>query len=266
MLPVIEKELLHYEILNAMDRARLLEHLSFQGGTCLRLCYSSERYSEDLDFAGGTDFLPSTMRDLRKILIEALSRRYLAQVEVVEPSVTAREVFSWQLRIVTAPRRKDLPMQRISVEVARIDAHTRAVLPLKVNYAGLPPSYGNILMICESLEEICADKLKAFITAPHIRYRDLWDLRWIARQAGFDREPLADLLSQKLDDYQAGKLFLQNLPRLQDLATIVDSPEFIGQMRRFLPTEAVADTLERELFREHLVDEVKGLYRTAGAI
>lgn len=56
MAPVIEKELLHYEILRAMEEDGLLGDLVFQGGTCLRLCYGASRYSEDLDFAGGFDF------------------------------------------------------------------------------------------------------------------------------------------------------------------------------------------------------------------
>ncbi len=36
--PVVEKELLHYEILNALDEEDLLKNLVFQGGTSLRLC------------------------------------------------------------------------------------------------------------------------------------------------------------------------------------------------------------------------------------
>lgn len=56
MAPVIEKELLHYEILRAMEEDGLLGDLVFQGGTCLRLCYGASRYSEDLDFAGDFDF------------------------------------------------------------------------------------------------------------------------------------------------------------------------------------------------------------------
>ena len=45
MIMTIEKELLHYEILNAMDEGGLLDRLVFQGGTSLRLCYGAERYS-----------------------------------------------------------------------------------------------------------------------------------------------------------------------------------------------------------------------------
>jgi len=78
MLPVIEKELLHYEILDDMDRHGFLGRLVFQGGTCLRLCYGSERYSEDLDFAGGPDFQADDLAGLGKILeggIAAVSTR-----------------------------------------------------------------------------------------------------------------------------------------------------------------------------------------------
>jgi hypothetical protein len=46
--PVIEKELLHYDILFSLDKENLLEKLTFQGGTSLRLCYGSSRFSEDL--------------------------------------------------------------------------------------------------------------------------------------------------------------------------------------------------------------------------
>lgn len=51
LLPVVEKELLHYRILDAMMREGFFSSLVFQGGTSLRLCHGSPRYSEDLDDA-----------------------------------------------------------------------------------------------------------------------------------------------------------------------------------------------------------------------
>jgi predicted nucleotidyltransferase component of viral defense system len=60
--PVIEKELLHFDILFCLDEAGLLDRLTFQGGTALRLCYGSNRLSEDLDFAGGEDFCAKLIR------------------------------------------------------------------------------------------------------------------------------------------------------------------------------------------------------------
>ena len=53
---VVEKELLHHDILREMNEAGLLSRLVFIGGTCLRACYGASRLSEDLDFTGGTDY------------------------------------------------------------------------------------------------------------------------------------------------------------------------------------------------------------------
>lgn len=54
LTPVIEKEIIHYEIIRSLGRNGLLRDITFQGGTSLRLCYGSQRYSEDLDFVAGT--------------------------------------------------------------------------------------------------------------------------------------------------------------------------------------------------------------------
>jgi hypothetical protein len=43
--PVVEKELLHHDILREMSAAGLLAGLTFIGGTCLRACYRAARKS-----------------------------------------------------------------------------------------------------------------------------------------------------------------------------------------------------------------------------
>lgn len=50
LLPVVEKELLHYRILDAMMREGFFSSLVFQGGTSLRPCHESPRYSEEIVF------------------------------------------------------------------------------------------------------------------------------------------------------------------------------------------------------------------------
>src|SRR3954470_13642303 len=47
------KEAIHLHLLSALSEAGVLQHVVFQGGTALRLCYGGERYSEDLDFGCG---------------------------------------------------------------------------------------------------------------------------------------------------------------------------------------------------------------------
>ena len=73
---VIEKELLHHDILREMSGAGLLDSLTFIGGTCLRSCYGSNHLSEDLDFTGGHDFKPAMLSDLSSVLISRLHRKY----------------------------------------------------------------------------------------------------------------------------------------------------------------------------------------------
>jgi predicted nucleotidyltransferase component of viral defense system len=47
------KEAIHLHLLSALSEAGVLQHVIFQGGTALRLCYGGERYSEDLNFVCG---------------------------------------------------------------------------------------------------------------------------------------------------------------------------------------------------------------------
>lgn len=264
LLPVIEKELLHYEILRVMEEEGLLEKLTFQGGTCLRLCYGAPRYSEDLDFAGGRDFDFLSISKLKDTIEKSLSRRYEMEVVVSDKPEKVDEsgvaVKRWQIKVITAPERPDIPLQRISIEVASIDAHTRKLRPLILNYEQLPVSYADILLVTETLEEICADKLKAFLTAPYVRYRDLWDMRWIARRPNFDWEQLPALFETKLDDYHQRDTIHANAGRIGDIPSIVESSEFSQQMRRFLPSSIQNKTIGRPGFLENISDEVVELY------
>jgi len=84
MRPVIEKELLHYDILFGLERDGLIDQLTFQGGTALRLCYGSQRLSEDLDFAGGRDFSRTSVDGIKASLEAYIGQRYGLEVIVRE--------------------------------------------------------------------------------------------------------------------------------------------------------------------------------------
>ena len=76
METTVEKELLHYDIMAALSQSGLLTKLTFQGGTCLRMAYGSQRLSEDLDFVGGVDFSPEDYKNLAQVLIDYFKPRY----------------------------------------------------------------------------------------------------------------------------------------------------------------------------------------------
>jgi len=261
MLPVIEKELLHHEIIRAMGESGLLSNLVFQGGTCLRLCYGAPRHSEDLDFAGGVDFSASDLDELKGCIIQALANRYSVAVDVAEPKNDSSLVKKWSIRINTAPQRLDLPAQKISLEVASVPAYTKLPKMVQLNYEGLPSSYGDTILFAESLEEILADKLEAFVCSGHIRHRDIWDMYWIMRRPNINLQEALILRRKKEIDYREQEKFKTGLVRVtEQLGSIVNEREFEAQMRRFLPIDLHKKTIGRKEFRELLVTGIRELY------
>ncbi len=260
MVMTIEKELLHYSILDAMDEAGLLDHLVFQGGTSLRLCYGAERYSEDLDFSGGRGFDRTGLDRLKDCVEHAVGDRYDVTVDVKEPRTAAGLVSAWTVIVDTTPRRKDIPRQRIKIEVASIDAHDPVARPLMVNYAELG-GFSDVMLMVESREEILADKIESFVCSSHVRYRDLWDLAWLSRQPGIRQDKVGELRRMKALDYGELDRYAQRYPLVQDrLADAFESDGFAREMERFLPASRIARTIERPLWMHGTRELLAGLF------
>lgn len=266
MRPVIEKELLHYDILFTLDNANLLDKLTFQGGTALRLCYGALRFSEDLDFAGGRDFQTQNLMAMKTCIEAYLGKRYDLEVNVKEPKEMSREpenkeitVNKWQIQIVTHPERPDLPKQRIKIEVANIPSYTKEPRQLQHNYDFLPDGYSDTLIMVETLDEILADKLISLVNCQaYIRHRDIWDLHWLKQQGALTN---LDLIKQKINDYR-----IENYPQKVEamislLPTIIAGKEFREQMSRFLPMDVQERTLLKDKFYLFLQNEVSTLLK-----
>ena len=256
MRPVVEKEILHYDIFYALDSAGLLKDLVFQGGTSLRLCRGSNRFSEDIGFAGGRDFTSQTMAAIKACIEKHIGQRYGLLVEVKKPKEMATSadyenvrVDIWQVSIETAPRRQDIPRQRVKVEIANIPAYTRELVPLRHNYdfrSGLGP----MLVNTESLEEILADKIVAFAASVKIvRYRDIWDIAWL-RQRGAQLRP--DLVLKKTADYHIANYDQLLKDAIDRLPGFIDGKPFVDQMTRFIDADTLARTLHEPQFAAYL--------------
>jgi predicted nucleotidyltransferase component of viral defense system len=266
--PVIEKELLHYHIFVALHQSRLLDGLVFQGGTSLRLCYGSSRFSEDLDFAGGTNFTPDTKHGIKDALQAHLGDTLGLELTVKEPKGMDREaspedvlVDKWQLTVNTSPERPDLPRQKIKLEIANIPAYTRDLMPVKSNY-NVTNQYSNLLINAESREEVMADKLLALpVCVKNIRHRDIWDLTWLT-QNGI--KPNTEWVKQKASDYNIQlDTYLQLLDdRIRSLPDIIHGKDFDTQMRRFIDQNTVKESLERDGFKDYLTREMTELLTT----
>jgi predicted nucleotidyltransferase component of viral defense system len=245
---VVEKELLHHDILREMSAAGLLADLTFIGGTCLRACYGSDRLSEDLDFTGGVAFSRDTMTSLAGVLESRLRTKYGLKVTCSEPVKESLNVDTWKLGMVTRPERKELPAQRIHIDICAIPSHDRRPAMLR-NYYGIDMGTSGLIIQAESRAEILADKMIALALRPNrIKNRDLWDLAWL-RQQGVTL-PL-DLIPVKLSDRRQTIPEFVSLLRSRTDRLIRDPAmrlDFVKEMQRFLPSHVVANTVEKESF------------------
>ena len=263
---VVEKELLHHDILRIMSGSGLLHSLTFIGGTCLRDCYGSNRLSEDLDFTGGADFNRSTLSNLADVLELSLMTKYGLLVKVSEPVREQGNVDTWKIRIQTRPeenysrthgravslRRTSLPSQRIHIDICALPSYDRKPLMLH-NHYGVDMGTGGLIIQAESKEEILADKFLALGLRPNrIKNRDLWDIAWLSQ---LKVKVSGELIKLKLVDHKIEKgIYIEKMDLR--VSSLLSDPlvyiDFKKEMSRFLPFHLVQETVESPDFWKYL--------------
>jgi predicted nucleotidyltransferase component of viral defense system len=225
---VVEKEILHFDILEEMNNAGYLKNLTFIGGTCLRDCYNSPRMSEDLDFTGGFDFSKDMLYDFSERLKINFLAKYGFPIEVSEPKKETGNTETWKIKITTRPEKRNFPAQKINIDICLLPSYDRKSVWAS-DYYGLEK---HVLLFAESLKEIFADKIIAFARRPNrVKFRDLWDINYLSqKKITLDK----DLLSRKLQDRKIPENDFWDLykQRISEIVTL--QQEFLFEMRRFL--------------------------------
>jgi predicted nucleotidyltransferase component of viral defense system len=245
---VLEKEILHLDILDVLHGHGFLNHLTFIGGTALRLCYNSNRLSEDLDFTGGCNFKPSDFDGLAAELQKGIAGKYGLQVTAREPRSLNSDTSTWKVTLETHPGRADLPSQKMHIDVCAYDSlqvQKRSV----VNHYDIESPIAGLPIPVQSLEEILADKMVAFaFRERRIKPRDVWDIIWL-KQKGVPQN--ADYVAKKLAmRSKSREHFLQNInTHAQDIVSSEETKrDFMQEMGRFVPPAVSARTLQNNDF------------------
>lgn len=237
---VVEKELLHHDILRILSQSNLLKDLTFIGGTCLRCCYGGVRLSEDLDFTGGSTFTRTKLDAMSNVLIQNLQNKYGLLVKVSEPVKDTGNVDTWKINIETRPKQKNLPSQRINIDVCSVPSYEKKPM-LLLNPYGVDMGTSGLIIRAQSREEIYADKIIAFALRPNrIKHRDLWDITWLHQQK---IQPAFKLIPHKLQDRNHKmtdflKIYDERTSMLTQDAKF--KVEFNHEMQRFLPAQKIA--------------------------
>lgn len=263
MQGVVEKELLHCELLHALDRGGWLDRLTFQGGSALRLCYGASRLSEDLVFSAAPRFSIESMADLSACLRKVLSGRGIG-MEVESPkaktshTTSGTGVCTWRIVCEVLPLNNGIPKQRINLDIDNAPTYAGGPGAITHNYGVVPES--RMLVLAQSREEILARKIATFAisvaTRSCPRFRDIWDMNWLMGNGTAIRD---DLVSAKMNDYCVEQSWLETVAA--SVRDIIYSAEFSKEMRRLLPPKISVQTLDKPYYLEFLTNETERLFR-----
>jgi len=191
------QELMQHYVLSSLSRAGLFAEAMFHGGTCLRIVYGMNRFSEDLDFLlkrSDPDFrwqgyLESVRKDCEREGIP---------FEVQDKSQAGTAVQKAFLKTDSIGKilELDLPFERHQARKIRIkleiDTNPPSGSTFTTSYITFPVTAP---MTTQSLESGFALKLHALLCRSYVKGRDWYDFVWyVARKTG----PDWDLLSQAL--------------------------------------------------------------------
>ncbi|MCF2523226.1 nucleotidyl transferase AbiEii/AbiGii toxin family protein [Bradyrhizobium sp. G127] len=267
------KEAIHLHLLSALSEAGVLQHVIFQGGTALRLCYGGERYSEDLDFVCGkagaylkdVEFdalvdkaLETTKRTLQRdfdIDAAQIALKRPAQPELVKGSDV--NVAAWQIVVPVNPTPKT-PKSRIKIEFANVPSYDSK--PLTVSATPGLVQIQDVILNAETPNEILADKAVALTARAALKFRDVWDVWFLVNKLG--ATPDREMVLKKFADYGTADIAVKANARLDELAKDATATAFYAEMKRFLPSARVAQMSQMNLQRAMLSDSADLIRKT----
>jgi predicted nucleotidyltransferase component of viral defense system len=246
------KEAIHLHLLSALSDAGVLRHVVFQGGTALRLCYGGERYSEDLDFVCGKagsyvdkiefdrrvrDALETTKKSLHRDF--AIDPDHIALKQPAYPmaikSATV-SVTAWQIVVPIGPTPRS-PKSRIKIEFANVPSYDSRPSLARVTQGLVQVQ--DVILTAESANEILADKAVALTAREVLKYRDVWDVWYLAEKLNAQAD--RDIVARKFVDYGTPDVEAKARHRQEDLAKSSTAKLFLDEMKRFLPAKRVAE-------------------------
>jgi predicted nucleotidyltransferase component of viral defense system len=267
------KEAIHLHLLSALSEAGVLQHVVFQGGTALRLCYGGERYSEDLDFVCGKagaylkdvefdglvdNALETTKRTLQRdfdIDAAQISLKRPAQPELVKGNDV--NVAAWQIVVPVNPT-PNTPKSRIKIEFANVPSYDSK--PLTVNATPGLVQIQDVILNVETANEILADKAVALTARAALKFRDVWDVWFLVNKLG--ATPDREMVGKKFADYGTSDIATKAKARLDELAKDATTTAFFVEMKRFLPSARVTQMSQMNLQRTMLADSADLIRKT----
>ena len=194
------REITQEVALAALGRTEFFKHAMFQGGTCLRIIYGLNRFSEDLDF-----ILKEANRDFElQPHLGAVSdelKAYGYDIEIVDRSkagVAVKKAFLkdnslgkiLQLRYAD----KSGPLKKIRIKF-EVDTNPPLGSRMEIKYVDFPFISS---VTVQDKPSLFAGKLHALLCREYVKGRDWYDFLWYTSQeVGINYEFLSSALRQQ---------------------------------------------------------------------
>lgn len=229
------REYLQYEILKLIFEGKYAHKYTFLGGTCLRICYATSRFSEDLDFDNvglSEEEFEATAASI-KLGLERLGF-------TVTIGFTYKGAFHCKVRFPAllfdynlSPHKEAKVLIKLDTEKQHYD-YERALIP--INKFGIQTD-----VLAVPLNLLASQKIAAIMGRKRPKGRDYFDLCWILTQTtpeyGYleDRFGVADakglraLVAQRIAPFNFDDLAQDVRPFLfikEDIEGVRNFPEF----------------------------------------
>jgi len=233
------REITQEVALAALGRGDFFKHALFQGGTCLRIFYGLNRFSEDMDFILREPDPDFQMKEHLQRLGDELAA-YGYQIEITDRSranTTVKKAFLKDsslgklidLRYVN----QDGPLAKIRIKL-EIDTNPPAGSGAELLYLDFPFVSA---VAAQNKPSLFAGKLHALLCREYVKGRDWYDFIWYTGQGiGVNYAFLTSAINQ-LGPWQGGGVMADKnwvVSELKKKITSINWKQAVDDVRRFI--------------------------------
>ena len=247
------REITQEIVLAALGRSDFFKHALFQGGTCLRIFYGLNRFSEDMDFILQQPAADFQLKNHLRNLTDELSA-YGYNIEISDRSKTDSAIKSAFLKDNSLAKVIDLhhptgQMAKIKIKL-EIDTNPPAGSGHELKYLDFP--FVSAVAV-QDQPSLFAGKLHALLCRDYIKGRDWYDFIWYTSQdININFEFLSSAIDQLGPWQNQGIKINRNwvLSELERKIIALDWNRAKEDVRRFIPTreQSSLDLWCQELF------------------
>lgn len=212
-------EYLQYEILDSLFKQKGSEHLSFIGGTAIRIVYGSARFSEDLDFDNFGLSFAEFDELLQKVVSDMQNKGFVLEFRLVE-----KGAYHCYVKFPELLQLSGLPSKQGEKILIRVDA-VRKEKYFEPNRFLLDSFDVRRNILVNSIDIILAQKIITIIQRKREKGRDIYDVdlllgraepnyEYIEKQFGFKKDEVLARLKKRVTELDLKELAKDVLPFL----------------------------------------------------